>query len=70
MRKVTSIVASLALLAAYAAAQGKPVMVYVTEQGKSYHVKNCRLKHGSKGMALAEAKKKGYKPCKICKPPQ
>lgn len=70
MRKVVNIVASLALLSAFAAAQGKPVMVYVTEQGKSYHVKNCRLKHGSKGMPLAEAKKKGYKPCKICKPPQ
>jgi competence protein ComEC len=45
-------------------------MVYCTEKGKSYHKKNCTLKHGSKGMKLSEAKKKGYKPCKVCKPPK
>lgn len=44
--------------------------VYATEKGKKYHVKNCRLKHGSKGMKLSEAKKKGYTACASCKPPK
>ncbi len=51
-------------------AQAGPVLVYVTDQGKKYHVKTCRLKHGSKGIPLAEAKRKGYKPCAVCKPPK
>lgn len=66
----------LALAASYATAQpknppqNKKSLVYVTESGKKYHVKNCRLKHGSKGITLEEAKKKGYKPCEVCKPPK
>ena len=42
--------------------------VYVTDNGKKYHAKNCSLaKTGKKGMTLAEAKKGGYEPCKSCK---
>lgn len=77
MRKLSSLLVSLVLLSSVAAAQTKPktppagsTIVYVVEKGKSYHKKNCQLKSGSKGMSLAEAKKKGYKPCKVCKPPQ
>lgn len=60
-------------MSAYAAAQSAPpkstsVTVYVVEKGKSYHKKNCKLKSGSKGMAISTAKKKGYKACKVCKP--
>ncbi len=74
MRKLTSIAASIIVLTAMASvatAQKAPprvTTVYVIEAGKSYHKKNCKLKKGSKGMAIAEAKKKGYKPCKVCKP--
>jgi len=73
MRKLTSILGALVLLSAYAAAQTKApasTIVYAVEKGKAYHKKNCKLKTGSKGITLAEAKKKGYKPCKVCKPPQ
>jgi len=42
--------------------------VYIVETGKKYHKKDCRLKKGSKGVKLSEAKKKGYKPCAVCKP--
>ncbi len=76
MQKLTSILVSIVMLSAIAAAQSAPpkapagaVTVYCTEKGKAYHKKNCTLKSGSKGMPLAEAKKKGYKPCKVCKPP-
>lgn len=42
--------------------------VYITETGKKYHAKNCRLaKTGKKGIPLKEAKKLGYKACKMCK---
>jgi methylphosphotriester-DNA--protein-cysteine methyltransferase len=71
MRRVTHLVASIAILSAFASAYAvDDPMVYCTEKGKSYHKKNCTLKHGSKGMKLSEAKKKGYKPCKVCKPPK
>ncbi|MFN8219760.1 MAG: hypothetical protein U0S12_06460 [Fimbriimonadales bacterium] len=59
----------LSFLVASSALASDPT-VYVTEQGKKYHQKNCRLKHGSKGIKLSEAKKKGYKPCEVCKPPK
>ncbi|MDI9341379.1 MAG: hypothetical protein QM534_12490 [Sediminibacterium sp.] len=42
--------------------------VYVTENGKKYHAKNCDLaKTGKKGITLDEAKKGHYDPCKHCK---
>lgn len=44
--------------------------VYVTKEGKKYHTKNCRLKHGSTGVKLSVAKKRGYTPCISCKPPR
>lgn len=43
--------------------------VYVQEQGKKYHMKNCSVAGtGKKGLSIAEAKKAGYTACKICKP--
>ena len=43
--------------------------VYITETGKKYHMKNCSTaKTGKKGIELAEAKKQGYEPCKVCNP--
>lgn len=71
MRIRRNLLALAALLAmtACSAAPGDP-LVYVTTSGKKYHVKNCRLKHGSKGIKLSDAKKKGYTPCGVCKPPR
>jgi hypothetical protein len=73
MRKLTPAICSLIVLSAMAFAQSKPPVsntVYAVEKGKSYHKKNCKLKSGSKGMTLAVAKNKGFKPCKVCKPPK
>lgn len=58
------------IFSALVGCQSSDPMVYVTEHGKKYHVKECRLKHGSSGIALSEAKAKGYEPCEVCKPPQ
>ncbi|MHC4661778.1 MAG: hypothetical protein ACYS8W_08820 [Planctomycetota bacterium] len=43
--------------------------VYITERGEKYHKKGCRyLKKGSTTISKEEAIRRGYKPCKICKP--
>jgi micrococcal nuclease len=50
------------------AATGKETM-YVTSSGKKYHAEGCR--HLAKSMAaisVADAKKRGLEPCKVCNP--
>jgi hypothetical protein len=43
--------------------------VYVTDNGKKYHAKNCSLvKTGKKGLEMKEAIRQGYTACNICKP--
>lgn len=45
--------------------------VYAAKTGDKYHTKECRfLKDGKTRMFLKEAKKKGLKPCSVCKPPK
>lgn len=52
----------------FAFSKAKAQTVYVTDNGKKYHAKNCSLaKTGKKGVELAEAKKQGYTACKNCK---
>jgi hypothetical protein len=42
--------------------------VYVTDNGKKFHAKNCGLaKTGKKGVSMSQAKKDGYTACKNCK---
>ena len=40
--------------------------VYVKENGKKYHKRNCKLVSGKKGIKFSKAKEKKYEPCKIC----
>lgn len=70
MKLVLRFLLPVAMLSMAVSGLATDKMVYATEKGKKYHVKNCRLKHGSKGMTLAAAKKKGYAPCASCKPPK
>ena len=45
-------------------------IVYITPSGKKYHTASCRtLKKQKQAITLKEAKTKGYKPCKVCCPP-
>ncbi len=49
----------------------KEVYVYITKTGKKYHKGNCRyIKKGKIKITLKEACKRGYTPCKVCKPPK
>jgi len=46
------------------------ITVYITRTGEKYHRANCRYLSKSKiPISLAEAKRRGYTPCKVCKPP-
>lgn len=69
MRNLRFALALLAVAAMSSQALASDPTVYVTENGKKYHTKNCRLKHGSTGIKLTAAKKKGYTRCSVCKPP-
>lgn len=49
----------------------KEVTVYITKTGKKYHRGNCRyLKKSKIKISLKDACKRGYTPCKVCKPPK
>ncbi|WP_321301536.1 hypothetical protein [uncultured Sphaerochaeta sp.] len=46
-------------------------MVYVTPNGKKYHLKTCRILDNSSvvdEIILEDAISKGYEPCKACQP--
>lgn len=44
--------------------------VVVTPRGKKYHDPTCRTVRGSyKTLTVAQARKRGYTPCKVCNPP-
>ncbi|MBQ7577391.1 MAG: hypothetical protein IJT21_03875 [Synergistaceae bacterium] len=43
--------------------------VVITAKGKKYHKPGCRtVKQVSQTLTISEAQKRGYKPCKVCKP--
>ena len=44
--------------------------VYITNTGGKYHQGTCRYLSKSRiPISLSEAKRRGYTPCKVCKPP-
>lgn len=45
--------------------------VYITDTGKKYHRDGCRnLDESKHAISLAEARRAGYEPCKVCEPPR
>ncbi len=53
------------------ALDSKSITVYITQTGRKYPQAGCRYLSKSKiPISMEEAKKKGYTPCKVCKPPQ
>ena len=47
------------------------ITVYITKSGKKYHKEDCAFLSKSKiAISLSQAKKRGFTPCKICKPTQ
>ncbi|WP_020003352.1 hypothetical protein [Brachyspira innocens] len=50
-------------------AAARDQIVYITRTGEKYHLEHCSSLRRSKiKITLSEAIKKGYEPCKICKP--
>jgi hypothetical protein len=46
-------------------------IVYIKENGKKFHKKNCKLvKEGKIGIKLSEALKRGLTPCAVCIKPK
>lgn len=67
MKKIPITVLLFVLL--FFALASKAQTVYVSENGKKFHKKNCDLaKTGKKSIELRDAKKQGYEACKHCKP--
>jgi len=76
-RSILPLIIALALGAAAQAAEpaaARPVaetIVYVTNTGTKYHVDGCRYLSKSKiRMTLEDAKRQGYEPCSVCRPPR
>lgn len=64
---------TLAVCGAYAAEEAEALLVYVTPKGGKYHLSDCRYVKGrtdTTAYTVAEAKAKGYQPCKVCNPPE
>ena len=48
----------------------KTQTVYITREGKKYHLDGCRYLRTSKiAINLKDAKAKGFTACKVCHPP-
>ena len=76
MKRTLALIAVLAfafcLVAVAAEETKKETKVYVTKTGKKYHLADCRYVKDKKDLTeytVAEAKKKKYEPCEVCKPP-
>jgi methylphosphotriester-DNA--protein-cysteine methyltransferase len=66
---VVSFFATAAPAAAIVATKPAAAAVYVTKTGACYHRDGCRsLRRSRIPISRAEAVKKGYRPCKACKP--
>ena len=51
--------------------QNNELTVYITDTGERYHLSTCRyLRYSKHPIPLGEAKRRGYTPCKVCRPPQ
>lgn len=70
LQKRLFVILAVLSLASLTAATADPTVYITSKGGKKYHQKNCRLKHGSTGVKLSLAKKKGFTACKVCKPPK
>lgn len=45
------------------------ITVYVGDRSRKYHFRDCRTLRGKQyAITLAQAKKQGLKPCKVCGP--
>jgi len=67
---VVLVAASLLLSGCFPIDDGGDITVYITETGSKYHRWGCQyLRQSCIPISLREAKRLGYTPCKVCKPP-
>ena len=70
MKRHLAAVFIAALLVSILCAQSKEATVYVTAQGKKYHMQHCRTiaKSAAVPVDKASAEQQGYSECKVCAP--
>jgi len=66
-RRIIALLLCLVTVLVFAGSSG--TLVYITKSGTKYHRDGCRYLSSSKiSISIEDAIKKGYEPCKVCKP--
>lgn len=71
MKKLLGFFLAVAILASSVLADSGSTVVYITRTGECYHADGCRFLQKSKiETTLADAVARGYRACKVCRPPE
>ena len=71
MKKLLGFFLAVVLLVSPVLAAGGSTVVYITRTGECYHADGCRFLQKSKiETTLADAVARGYRACKVCRPPE
>ena len=70
MKKLLGFFLAVVILVSPVLAAGGSTVVYITRTGECYHAGECRFLQKSKiEITLADAVARGYRACKVCRPP-
>ena len=71
MKRLLGFFLAVVLLVSPVLAAGASTVVYITRTGECYHADGCRFLQKSKiETTLADAVARGYRACKVCRPPE
>lgn len=71
MKRLLGFFLAVVLLVSPVLAAGGSTVVYITRTGECYHADGCRFLQKSKiETTLADAVARGYRACKVCRPPE
>lgn len=70
MKKLLGFFLAVVILVSPVLAAGGSTVVYITRTGECYHAGECRFLQKSKiEITLSDAVARGYRACKVCRPP-
>lgn len=70
MKKLLGFFLAVVILVSPVLAAGGSTVVYITRTGECYHADGCRFLQKSKiEITLSDAVARGYRACKVCRPP-
>lgn len=71
MKKLLGFFLAVVILVSPVLADSGSTVVYITRTGECYHADGCRFLQKSKiETTLADAVARGYRACKVCRPPE